>query len=31
MAAEHKAGIAEHGRLLWQLVMLDKSLGRLFG
>jgi asparagine synthase (glutamine-hydrolysing) len=31
MAAQHKAGVAEHGRLLWQLVMLDKSLGRLFG
>jgi asparagine synthase (glutamine-hydrolysing) len=31
MAAEHKAGVGEHGRLLWQLVMLDKSLGRLFG
>jgi asparagine synthase (glutamine-hydrolysing) len=31
LAAEHKAGIGEHGRLLWQLVMLDKSLSRLFG
>ncbi len=29
--AEHKAGIADHGRLLWQLVMLDKSMSRLFG
>ena len=31
VAADHKSGIAEHGRLLWQLLMLDKSLGRLFG
>lgn len=31
VAADHKAGLADHGRLLWQLVMLDKSLGRLFG
>ncbi len=31
MAEDHKAGIAENGRLLWQLVMLEKSLGRLFG
>ena len=30
LAAEHRAGIADHGRLLWQVVMLDKSLGRLF-
>jgi asparagine synthase (glutamine-hydrolysing) len=31
IAAEHRAGKAEHGRLLWQLLMLDKSLQRLFG
>ncbi|MEJ7934816.1 XrtA/PEP-CTERM system amidotransferase [Sphingobium sp. AN558] len=31
LATEHKSGVADHGRLLWQLVMLDKSLGRLFG
>lgn len=31
IAADHKAGLADHGRLLWQLVMLDKALGRLFG
>ena len=31
MAADHKAGISDHGRLLWQLVMLERSLGRLFG
>ena len=31
VAADHKAGVADHGRLLWQLLMLDKGLGRLFG
>ncbi|MDJ0277878.1 amidotransferase 1, exosortase A system-associated [Sphingomonas sp. 2R-10] len=31
MAAEHRAGRAEHGRTLWQLVMLDRSARRLFG
>ncbi len=31
MAEDHKAGLADHGRLLWQLVMLEKSLGRMFG
>ncbi|MFM9851802.1 MAG: XrtA/PEP-CTERM system amidotransferase [Sphingomonadaceae bacterium] len=31
LARDHKAGIADHGRLLWQLVMLDKSLRHLFG
>ncbi len=31
MAAAHKSGAAEHGRLLWQLVMLDKALTRVFG
>ncbi len=29
--ADHQSGISDHGRLLWQLVMLDKSLNRLFG
>jgi asparagine synthase (glutamine-hydrolysing) len=29
--AEHRSGRVEHGRLLWQLLMLDKALGRLFG
>jgi len=29
--ADHKAGRADHGRLLWQLLILDKSLTRLFG
>jgi len=27
--ADHRAGRADHGRLLWQLLMLDQSLGRL--
>jgi asparagine synthase (glutamine-hydrolysing) len=31
LAADHRSGRAEHGRLLWQLLMLDKSLQRLFG
>jgi len=30
IAADHKAGRAEHGRTLWQLVTLDRSLARLF-
>ena len=28
-AADHRAGRADHGRLLWQLLMLDQSLGKL--
>jgi asparagine synthase (glutamine-hydrolysing) len=31
VAAEHRSGRSDHGRLLWQLLMLDKSLQRLFG
>ncbi len=31
IAADHKAGLADHGRLLWQLLVLDRSLTRLFG
>ncbi len=31
MAAAHKAGLADHGRFLWQLAMLERSLGRVFG
>jgi len=31
IASDHRAGRAEHGRLLWQLVMLERSLQRLFG
>jgi len=30
LAAAHRSGRAEHGRLLWQLLMLDRSLQRLF-
>lgn len=28
-AADHRAGRAEHGRLLWQLLMLEQSLSRV--
>ena len=28
LAAAHRAGRADHGRLLWQLLMLDQSLRR---
>jgi asparagine synthase (glutamine-hydrolysing) len=31
LAEAHLSGRSDHGRLLWQLVMLDKSLQRLFG
>ena len=31
IAADHRSGRSDHGRLLWQLLMLDKSLTRLFG
>jgi asparagine synthase (glutamine-hydrolysing) len=27
----HRSGRSDHGRLLWQLMMLNRSLGRLFG
>ena len=27
---QHRAGLADHGQLLWQLLMLDRSLKRLF-
>ena len=30
IVAEHKSGRTDHGRLLWQLLMLDRSLLRLF-
>jgi asparagine synthase (glutamine-hydrolysing) len=30
-ASQHRAGRADHGRLLWQLLMLEKSLQRVFG
>ncbi|MGV3770978.1 MAG: XrtA/PEP-CTERM system amidotransferase [Sphingobium phenoxybenzoativorans] len=29
-AADHKSGMSDHGRLLWQLLMLDRALGRVF-
>lgn len=31
IANDHRTGRSDHGRLLWQLLMLDKSLTRLFG
>ena len=31
LAADHRAGRADYGRTLWQFVMLEKSLRRLFG
>jgi asparagine synthase (glutamine-hydrolysing) len=31
IANDHRSGRSDHGRLLWQLLMLDKSLTRLFG
>ncbi|HEY5722973.1 MAG TPA: XrtA/PEP-CTERM system amidotransferase [Allosphingosinicella sp.] len=31
IAEEHRSGRTDHGRLLWQLLMLDKSLQRVFG
>lgn len=31
LAADHKAGRADHGRTLWQLLMLERSVARLFG
>lgn len=31
MVAEHRSGRADHGRLIWQLLMLDKALVRVFG
>ncbi|WP_010163668.1 XrtA/PEP-CTERM system amidotransferase [Sphingomonas sp. PAMC 26617] len=31
IAEDHRAGTAEHGRTLWQLVMLERSMARLFG
>jgi asparagine synthase (glutamine-hydrolysing) len=31
IAEEHHAGRAEHGRTLWQFVMLERSMKRMFG
>src|SRR3546814_13578101 len=30
-AADHKSGLADFARLLWQLMMVDRTLGRLLG
>ncbi|GGO98076.1 XrtA/PEP-CTERM system amidotransferase [Stakelama pacifica] len=31
IASDHRAGLADHGRTLWQLLMLERSAVRLFG
>lgn len=31
IADDHQAGRSEHGRTLWQLMMLDRAMARLFG
>ena len=31
MVEDHRSGRGEHGRTLWQLVMLDRSVRRMFG
>ncbi|KQS01421.1 asparagine synthase [Sphingomonas sp. Leaf357] len=31
LAADHRSGRADHGRTLWQLVMLERAMERLFG
>ncbi|MDE2041755.1 MAG: asparagine synthetase B, partial [Alphaproteobacteria bacterium] len=31
MIADHSQGLADHGRLIWQMLMLEKALGRVFG
>jgi asparagine synthase (glutamine-hydrolysing) len=31
IAEEHISGRSDHSRLLWQLLMLEKSVGRIFG
>jgi asparagine synthase (glutamine-hydrolysing) len=31
LAAAHKSGRSDHGRVLWQLLMLDRSLRHVFG
>ncbi|MFM9828223.1 MAG: XrtA/PEP-CTERM system amidotransferase [Sphingomonas sp.] len=31
LADDHRSGRAEHGRTLWQLMMLERSMARLFG
>jgi asparagine synthase (glutamine-hydrolysing) len=31
LAEDHRSGRADHGRTLWQLTMLDRSVRRVFG
>jgi asparagine synthase (glutamine-hydrolysing) len=31
IADEHRMGRVEHGRTLWQFVMLERSMKRMFG
>ncbi|HEX7657710.1 MAG TPA: hypothetical protein VF404_12015 [Sphingomonas sp.] len=31
LADDHRFGRAEHGRTLWQLMMLERSVARVFG
>ena len=31
LSSAHRSGKADHGRLLWQLLMLERSLQRVFG
>ena len=31
MVADHRAGVSDQGRLIWQLLMLEKALVRVFG
>lgn len=31
IVAAHQSGRRDHGRLIWQMLMLEKALGRLFG
>ncbi len=31
IGGEHASGARDHGRLLWQLVMLERAMGRVFG
>jgi asparagine synthase (glutamine-hydrolysing) len=31
IAEQHRSGLHDHGRLLWQLLMLDRSVEKLFG
>lgn len=31
IVGQHQSGLSDHGRLIWQLMMLDRAMGRLFG